>query len=219
MKRILALTLVFVFFCAGVIKGKAQSAESIWLTANTTAYKTGETVSISVNAISATPIQGFTFQIRYDPACLQPVSVTSPISGMNNLSLPQSSGLVDAAFASTIPQTAGGVLAEVQFGALADCQTHLGLENAALAIRNGSGFAAQLPGISVGNKNIDLNIGKAEGGPQPSQPAVGTALPPGSEPSSNPEAFAGAITLLLIILLASLAYSAFKFFRKRPSSD
>ena len=37
------------------------------------APKEGETVVVTVNAVSGTPIQGLTFQIRYDPACLQSV--------------------------------------------------------------------------------------------------------------------------------------------------
>ena len=122
------------------------------LTSNTSAYKTGETVLVTVNAVSGTPVQGFTFQIRYDPACLQPVNATSPIPGMNGLSLPQTTGLVDASFASTTPQTANGILAEVRFVTLGGCQTNLTLESAALAIRNKSGFAAPLAGVTVGEK-------------------------------------------------------------------
>ena len=97
--------------------------ESIWLTTGTTEFKTGETFIVLVNGASVTPIQGFTFQIRYDPACLKPINTSSPISGMTGLSLPQTSGLVDASFASTTPQMANGVLAEVTFQTLGGCQT------------------------------------------------------------------------------------------------
>jgi len=178
----------------------AQSAESIWLEANNTAFKTGETVTVTLNAISATPIQGFTFQIRYEPACLKPTNAASPILGMNGLSLPQTAGLVDASFASTTPQATNGVLAEVQFVALAGCQTNLTLESAALAIRDASGFAAPLPGVTIGEKSIVLNIDKAVGESQMDQPLLGTPLPLGPTPTSAVGG-PGWVTVLLIMLL------------------
>jgi hypothetical protein len=71
----LAILLAFTF----AIRANAQSTESIWLTVNTTTYKTRETVVATLNASSATPIQGFTFQIRYDPACLKPINAVSQV--------------------------------------------------------------------------------------------------------------------------------------------
>ena len=47
---LLAILLTFIL----VSNASAQTNEGIWLTANTTAYKTGETVIVAVNA-SATP--------------------------------------------------------------------------------------------------------------------------------------------------------------------
>lgn len=176
MKSIKAFTLAIVFALISVFSVNAQTPETIWITASTTAFKTGETVIVTVNAVSATPIQGFTFQIRYDPACLLPVNATSPISGMNGLQLPQTTGLVDASFASTTPQAANGILAEVRFVTLGGCQTNLTLESAALAIRNESGFAAPLASVTVGEKNIALNIDKEKGTPQ-DIPLSGTPLP------------------------------------------
>jgi hypothetical protein len=184
MKSIYSFLLAIIFTFAIVINVNAQAAETIWLTANTTAYKTGETVIITVNSISAAPIQGFTFQIRYDPVCLQPVNATTPIPGMNGLSLPQTAGLVDASFASTTPQAANGVLAEVRFVTLSGCQTNLTLESAALAIRNESGFAAPLAGVTLGEKNVALNIDKAQG-TSDLQPASGTPLALAPEASSS----------------------------------
>ncbi|MFN3491899.1 MAG: hypothetical protein ACK40V_06730, partial [Anaerolineales bacterium] len=55
-----ALILSFIF----VIPVRAQTPEAIWITAETLSFKTGETVILNVYANSATPIQGFTFQIR-----------------------------------------------------------------------------------------------------------------------------------------------------------
>lgn len=175
MKPIKAIALAIIFALISVLSVSAQAPETIWITASTTSFKTGETVLVTVNAVSATPIQGFTFQIRYDPACLKPVNATSPISGMNGLQLPQNTGLVDASFASTTPQTANGVLAEVRFVTLGGCQTNLTLESAALAIRNESGFAAPLTSVTVGEKNIALNIDKEKGVSQ-DLPLSGTPL-------------------------------------------
>ena len=200
MKSIPAFILAIIFIFSSIFVVNAQAAESIWLSANTTAFKRGETVTITVNAASATPIQGFTFQIRYDPACLQPTNASSPIPGMNGLSLPQTAGLVDASFASTTPQMANGVLAEVHFLTLAGCQTNLTLESAGLAIRDASGFAAPLPGVAIGEKNIVLNIDSAVGASQ-DQPLLGTPL--SLDPQQSSDAKDPVVgTALLVILLA-----------------
>src|SRR5262245_36503439 len=127
-------------------RAAAQAAESIWLTVNATTYKTGETVAVTLNASSTTPIQGFTFQIRYDPDCLKPINAVSPVPGMNGLPLPQLIGQVDGSYASTTPQTINGMLAEIRFVTLGGCKTNLTLESEALAIRNAEGIAAPLAG-------------------------------------------------------------------------
>lgn len=209
MKPVLAFIFVLILVFSTAFVVNAQAAESIWLTANTAAYNRGETVTVAVNAASATPIQGFTFQIRYDPACLQPINASSPIPGMNGLSLPQTAGLVDASFASTTPQIANGVLAEVQFQALAGCQTVLTLESAGLAIRDASGFAAQLPGVTLGESNIALNIDNAAGSSQ-EQPLLGTPLPLGPEGASN-SGDPIVTTALLIMLLVVVAIIVITF--------
>jgi len=184
MKPIPAFILAIIFVFSSIFVVNAQATESIWLSANTTVFNRGETVIVTVNGASVTPIQGFTFQIRYDPACLQPTNASSPIPGMNGLSLPQTAGLVDASFASTTPQAANGVLAEVQFLALAGCQTNLTLESAELAIRNASGFAAPLPGVTIREKNIAVNIDNAAGESQ-NQPLLGTPLALSPQQSSD----------------------------------
>jgi len=200
MKHTIAITLALILIFSIATSAGAQSAESIWLAINNLNYKTGETVIVTVNANSATPIQGFTFQIRYDPACLQPKNAASPIQSMNGLSLPQTEGLVDASFASTTPQTVNGVLAEVHFVTLAGCQTNLILESAGLAIRNASGFAAPLPGVTIGEKNIVLNIDSAAGESQVEQPLLGTPLALGPAQSANAGS-SGWMAALWIILL------------------
>ena len=202
MKYTTVLILALLLLLSTVASVSAQSAESIWIETNMTAYKTGETVIVTVKAVSVTPIQGFTFQIRYDPACLQPINAASPIQGMNGLSLPQTDGLVDASFASTTPQTANGVLAEVHFITLAGCQTNLTLESAGLAIRDASGFAAPLPGVTIGEKNIVLNIDNAVGESQVDQPLLGTPLPLGPAQSQSSDAGSSDWgTALLIVLV------------------
>lgn len=199
MKSIKAITLAIIFAFISVLSVSAQTPETIWITASTTAFKTGETVIVTVNAVSATPIQGFTYQIRYDPACLQPVNATSPISGMNGLMLPQNAGLVDASFASTTPQIANGVLSEVRFITLGGCQTNLTLESAALAIRNDAGFAAPLPNVVIGEKNIALNIDKEKGVSQ-EVPLLGTPLPLGPAGlETNSTLPTGTIAVLAVI--------------------
>ena len=201
MKYTTVLVLALLLLLSTVASVSAQSAESIWLEANLTEYKTGETVIVTVKAISVTPIQGFTFQIRYDSACLRPINAASPIQGMNGLFLPQTDGLVDASFASTTPQTANGVLAEVHFLTLAGCQTNLTLESAGLAIRDASGFAAPLPGVTIGEKNIVLNIDHAVGESQVDQPLLGTPLPLGPAPSSNAGSSNWGTALLIILVV------------------
>jgi hypothetical protein len=201
MKPIPAFILALILLISSVFVVDAQGSESIWLVANNLAFKRGETVTVTVNAASVTPIQGFTFQIRYDPACLEPINAASPIPGMNGLSLPQTTGLVDASFASTTPQVANGVMAEVKFTALAGCQTALTLESASLAIRDASGFAAELPGVTIGQNNVALVIDNAEGQAQ-EQPLLGTPLPLG--PQSSTDAKDPAVTTALLVLLAAI---------------
>ena len=199
MKSIKAFTLAIIFSIVSAFSVRAQTAETIWLTANTTAFKTGETVIVTVNAISATPIQGFTFQISYDPACLEPMHATSPIPGMNGLQLPQTSGLVDASFASTSPQTANGVLAEVRFITLGACQTSLQLKSAALAIRNEAGFAAPLTGVTINESSLALAIDSEKGTSQ-ELPFSGTPLLLGPEtPASTSALPAGTVAVLAVI--------------------
>lgn len=213
MKPFTAFLLAIIVAFTAVFHASAQSPESIWLSVGSTAYKTGETVIVTVNAVSTTPIQGFTFQVRYDPACLQPTQATSPISGMNGLQLPQTTGLVDASFASTAPQTANGVLAEVRFVTLGGCQTNLTLESAALAIRNDGGFAAQLPGVTIGEKNIVLDVSKERSVSAP-PPVEGTPLILGEAPAPAPTIPIWAVIVLSIILGGGLMFFVFKLLSK-----
>ncbi len=177
MKKTFAIILSFVFALTAFSAVGAQAGDTIWLAAPVTSFKTGETVVVTVNAISGTPVQGLTFQIRYDPACLKPVSVVSPLPGMNGLPLPQTPGLLDATFASGAPQSASGILSEARFEALAQCDSVITLESAALAIRNEAGFASPLGGVTLGERNIPVKISAEKGVSQlPSPVAGGTPL-------------------------------------------
>lgn len=217
MKPIAAFIIALAFTLVTVIHVDAQAAESIWLTASTTAYKTNETVTVTVNAISATPIQGFTFQIHYDPTCLKAVNATSLIAGMNGLSLPQTSGLLDASYASSTPQTVNGALATVRFVALKGCQTTLTLESAALAIRNESGFAAPLTSVLIGEKSVALNIDAAVGVPEPTQPAsAATLLLEPTSASSDQTMFGWVVASLATLFILGLLFGAFKLLRIGP---
>ena len=222
MKHITLLVIALVFVLSAASGVGAQSAESIWLATNTLAYKTGETVIVTVNATSTTPVQGFTFQIRYDPACLQPVNAASPIRSMNGLSLPQADGLVDASFASTTPQSVNGVLAEVQFLTLAGCQTNLTLESAGLAIRNASGFAAPLPGVTIGEKNITLNIDSAVGESQVEHPLLGTplALGPAKPANVGTPSWVTALWIILLIVggTVGIMFVFYKLWQSRSAN-
>lgn len=214
MKRLIVFVFAILSTLMVTVEASAQTTDSIWLTANTTAYKTGETVVVALNSSSATPIQGFTFQIRYDPDCLRPVNASSPIPGMNGLPLPQLTGLVDGSYASTTPQTVSGILAEVKFTALKECQTGLTLESAALAIRNPEGFAAPLSGVSIGERNLSLNIDRQVAAPQPAQVESSGSILPLAPPKAEPGIpLWMTIGIMFAILAASLMFGTFQAFR------
>lgn len=210
MKRFSILFLALFLSFNIVANVGAQSTDSIWLTANTTAYKTGETVKVTLNAASATPIQGFTFQIRYDPACLKPVNASSSVSGMNGLPLPQLTGQVDGSYASTTPQLVNGALAEIRFVTLGACQTNLTLESAALAVRSPEGFAVPLAGVSLGETNIALAIDKEVVAAQAAEPETGSLLSL-EPPVVTKSGISGwLIGLVVIVVLTGVAFVAFR---------
>jgi len=196
MKKLTSFLISLLFSLSIVVNVSAQSSETIWISANQTSYKTGETVTFNFNGISATPIQGFTFQVRYDPSCLKPLNAASPIVGMNGLLLPQDAGLVDASFASTTPQVANGILAEIRFTALAGCNTSISLESASLAIKNESGFAAPLEGVTTGEKVVAYSISPEKGSAQDA-PLLGTPLSLDTEPVNSSSQ--GVIVALVVI--------------------
>jgi hypothetical protein len=212
MRNLFALILLFSLSLVSVSTVNAQAAEKIWIQANTTAYKTNETITVTINALSTTPIQGFNAQVRYDPACLQPVNGTSPIAGLNGLAVPQVSGLADASFASTTPLQANGVVAELRFTALKGCQTGINLETASLVVRNESGFAVPVTGVQLDQNVIALNIDSAVGSPtlQKSGESV-LPLAPTVLPEPEPSDWNGGIWLALAGIPITLIIGLFKF--------
>jgi hypothetical protein len=213
MKSVTTFILAVIFAVVGVMNVSAQSAESIWLSASTNMFKTQETVTVNVNGTSATPVQGFTFQIRYDPSCLKPVNASSTVPGMNALPLPQTSGLVDGSYASTTPQIVNGVLAEVRFTTLGGCNTNLTLESAALAIRNESGFAAPLASVTLGERNINLSIDQEVAAVQPEVPVTGAVLPLEPTVVNRVNNYGWAIGMLAVLFVLGCLYVAFKYFK------
>jgi len=216
MKKIFALILFTLLTLTVTAKVYAQTAESLWIQTDLTSLKTNEIVTVTVNAISATPVHGFTAQIRYDPACLQPTSGTSPIPGMNGLAVPQEAGLADVSFASPTPQIVNGVLAELSFTALKGCQTNIAIESAALVIRNESGYAAPLNGVSIRSDTISVSIDSAMGSAQPEQPTEGDVLkltPNVSPASSSFNGWTVGLFSLGIIPIAFMLFAMFKLLK------
>ncbi len=218
MKRFTVVILTLILAFAFAANASAQSTDSIWLTTSTTSYKTGETVQVTLNAVSATPIQGFTFQVRYDPDCLKPVNASSPVSGMNGLPLPQLNGLVDGSYASTTPVTVNGALAEIRFVTLGGCRTNLTLESAALAIRSAEGFAAPLAGVAIGETNVALMIDKETAEPQPTEPESGSVLPLNPPPTTGKGLSGWVIGLLALLVIGGIVFGASKVLRIKPGA-
>lgn len=217
MKSLTAFLLAIIFSILLVLTVHAQGAESIWLAASTTSYKSGETVIVTVSAASATPIQGFTFQVRYDPDCLRPVNAASTVPGMNGLPLPQLTGQVDGSYASTTPQVVNGVLAEIRFTALRGCETNLTLESAALAIRNQSGFAVPLTGVTLGETTVTMSISMEKGAQEAFLPVSGSILPlapPAVPQKSIPSWMLGLVSALLV----GGVVGGFVLFLKKPAT-
>ncbi len=219
MKKISGLILFVVLFLTVAKVVHAQAAESLWIQTDLTSLKTNEIVTVTVNAVSATPVYGFTAQIRYDPACFQPMSGTSPVPGMNGLAVPQEAGLADVSFASITPQTINGALAELSFTALKGCQTGIAIESAALVIRNESGFATPLTGVTVINDPIALSIDSAIGNAQSEQPTGNVLeLAPGTSPISNSfDWWTIGLYSLGVIPIAFMLFAMFKLLKPARS--
>jgi len=93
------------------------------------------------------------------------------------------------------------------------------LESAALAIRNANGFAAPLPGVTLGEKNIALNIDKEVVTAQVDQPISGALLPLDPPPPTNQGIPAWIIGLLASLFVVGAGIALAVRFRKGTSSS
>jgi hypothetical protein len=187
LKYLSALALVLTLFFSAILRVSAQAAETIWLESNKESYSAGETITVTLKANTVTPIQGFSFQLRYDSACLQSAVPSSLLPGLIYQPVPQTAGLVEAVFTSPSPLSAKGALVEVKFKSLSSCQTSLKLEKASLSVADSSGKTVPLPGISPGISSLVLNLGGAEAAaPQPTRTPEThlTSLPQSTAPAT-----------------------------------
>lgn len=202
----------------------AQAASTIWLETDRQTAGPSDLITIKLNASSGTPVQGFAFQLSYDPACLQPESLTSLLPGLNNLEVPQKPGLVDAIFASTQPLQVNGSLAAVTFKPLAACQNNLILQKASLAIRDASGIAQPVPDVRMGASSLVITVSAAapQATPLSSSASSGepaATLAPGTSPagSNSEESSNDFLLILLAVTLAGLLLIGFGALAARRS--
>ncbi len=135
---ILMLTLGFVFPVA------AETADSVWIESEQQFLQVGETITITVRTSVSVPLQGYTFQLGYDPACLQLQETTNLISGMNSLPTPEETGFVEATYFSAVPQVIDTALATVSFVVLSACDTVITLQDVNLTIPAPDGMPVKL---------------------------------------------------------------------------
>jgi hypothetical protein len=176
MKPISAIFLTIIFLFSTVFRVSAQSADTIWIEATDQNYSVGEVITVNLYGMTSIPIQGFAFQLSYDPTCIQPEQPSSSQTGMNSFPLPQETGLLDVSFYSTAPQPISGPLTEIKFTTLSVCETTIKLENASLMILDETGIAHPLDGITLGTNAISLSVGNSV--------EIPTAVAP-KEPQSN----------------------------------
>ena len=192
MKTLATYLLAFMLSIVSFLPAHAQAAESIWMEVDKDSFNAGETITVTLNAISSTPIQGFSFKLSFDPACMEPSQPVSLLQGLNYMSVPQTSGMVNAIFASSTKITANGALAKVSFTAKSACQTSINLTKASLVVENADGLAASLPGINLGVSSQQITVtgdsapaadatAQSGGNPAPVSTAVETQNPPATE--------------------------------------
>jgi len=235
MKPISIIFLAIIFLFSTVFHVNAQSADTIWIEAINQSYTVGEVVTVNLYGMTSIPIQGFAFQLSYDPACVQPEQPSSSQTGMNSFPLPQETGLVDASFYSSAPQPISGPLTEIKFTTLAVCETTIKVENASLMILDETGIARPLEGVILGISTISLSVensmsiptavvleGAKSDGDTSSAPVVqpvSTLLPvpvPTELPMSNsflPDWFGAILSITLVVI--AILIGVFFFIKNR----
>lgn len=149
----------------------AQAINAISISADTTRQGEKTVLQVTVAASAIEKIQGITFQLKYDPACLQPSGFQSLVLNLNNTSMPQNAGLVEGIFTSTEPLTANGGMVNVNFTPLKACQNELGLVKADLVVLSPEGFAQPMSGVSVNTEPVTISVGpeQVSGSIEPTQ--------------------------------------------------
>ncbi|MEI7849601.1 MAG: FHA domain-containing protein [Chloroflexota bacterium] len=231
MKYLTAIFLTILLASLALFGVSAQAADTIWMETEKDAFGPGETITVTLKANSKTPIQGFNFKLRYDPNCLQPDVPTSLVSGLNYMTVPQISGMINGIFASTNKVNANGSLVKIDFKAIANCQTSVTLEKANLAVPNEARTAVSLPGISLGTSNLMLSVSAGNGSTaaqSPGTPAAPSdqqgnpilALPTVAAPEPTASSFLSRMILPIaiicgLILLAGVIIAVLPIMRKR----
>jgi len=158
LKQLTALILTLLIALSALTGVSAQADETIWMEIDKESFTVGESITVTLKTNTTRPVQGFTYQLRYDPVCLQPGIPLSKAAGLNTMAVPQTEGMVEAVFASTTPIDVSGSLSEVKFNTLKNCQTSLKLEKANLVVADKNGMAVTQPGISMGISSLLINV-------------------------------------------------------------
>jgi len=158
LKQLTALILTLLIALSALTGVSAQADETIWMEIDKESFTVGESITVTLKTNTTRPVQGFTYQLRYDPVCLQPGIPLSKAAGLNTMAVPQTEGMVEAVFASTTPIDVSGSLSEVKFNTLKNCQTSLKLEKANLVVADENGMAVAQSGISMGISSLLINV-------------------------------------------------------------
>ncbi len=161
MKRLTALILALLIAFLALPVARAQAAETIWIETSQDSYTVGEPITITLKTNTTRSIQGFTYKLRFDPACMQPEVPVSLFSEINYMAVPQTPGQVEAIFASTKPIQATGGISEIHFSTIASCQSSIKLEEARLIIAGTDGMAVPMNGVSQGTSSLVIRIAGA----------------------------------------------------------
>lgn len=183
--RVILLVAILAVIFSNTQISYAQASDSIGFSARVVEQNQQTQVEVIVSASSSTLIQGISFLLKYDPACLRPSGMRSLVLNLNNTSMPQTDAAVEGIFTSTEPLPVNGNLVMVTFIPTAACQSQISLEKAQLIILNEEGLAQPLNGVMVDQTPAQLSVSEAQisSAPEPTQnfSVIGDATPqPGS---------------------------------------
>ena len=212
MKRSFLLFLTLFLLIANVVgvgaSAPAQTAETIWITTDKVTFSGDEPVRVMILANSATPIQGFSFRLQYDPACLQVKSSDKSIAQLSNMSMKQEPGIVEGIYTSTEPITINGQLVEVQFVGIKECTTALQLASASLMALNADRIAVELEGITVDKTPVNIGFSSASSQPAATAQSIAVLDDPNQVITEDPTAQAAPGSMLTWYLVGGGALIA-----------